>query len=240
VLTRNEDGESLIYRSHANYCGPDSFTYTLVGGSTARGSINVTCIDDAPVAVDDAATVDEDAPMSSLAVFANDPDVDGGPKTVTSFGLPAHGEVTQMADQSSIGYTPAADYCGPDSFTYTLSGRSTATVSIDVNCLEDAPPSALPPSADTAPPQTQITSQPMKLIKTRAASVLVRFRFSSTEPGSRFFCRMDSLPLHPCGSPRTYRVRVGKHVFRVGAADSSGNWDPTPATFNLRVWRRRH
>ena len=52
----------------ANYCNdppgttPDTFTYTLnPGGSAATVSVTVTCADDAPIAVDDAATVAEDS-----------------------------------------------------------------------------------------------------------------------------------------------------------------------------------
>ena len=62
---------------------PDDFTYTLNGGSTATVSVTVTCVDDAPVAVDDAATVAEDvAAPRAIDVLANDTDVDGGPKTI--------------------------------------------------------------------------------------------------------------------------------------------------------------
>ena len=47
---------------------PDTFTYTLTpGGSTATVSVTVTCVDDAPVAVNDAATVAEDAPATAVA-----------------------------------------------------------------------------------------------------------------------------------------------------------------------------
>ena len=46
---------------------------------------------------------------------------------------------------TALTYQPAADYCnesggGPDSFTYTLNGGSTATVSITVTCVEEAQP----------------------------------------------------------------------------------------------------
>ena len=43
----------------------------------------MTCVDDAPVAVNDAATVAEDAPATAIDVLANDTDADGGPKTST-------------------------------------------------------------------------------------------------------------------------------------------------------------
>ena len=61
-------GTGLTYAPNANYCNnppgttPDTFTYTLTpGGSTATVSMTVTCVDDPPVAVNDAATVAEDS-----------------------------------------------------------------------------------------------------------------------------------------------------------------------------------
>ena len=60
----------------------DTFTYTLTpGSSTATVSMTVTCVDDPPVAVNDAATVLEDSGGNAIDVLANDTDVDGGPKS---------------------------------------------------------------------------------------------------------------------------------------------------------------
>ena len=39
----------------------------------------------------------------------------------------------------NVSYTPAANYCGADSFTYTIGGGDTATVSVTVTCVTDAP-----------------------------------------------------------------------------------------------------
>ena len=56
-------GAGLTYEPDADYCNdragaaPDTFTYTLNGGDTATVTVTVTCVDDAPVAVDDTATV---------------------------------------------------------------------------------------------------------------------------------------------------------------------------------------
>ena len=57
-------GDDLTYEPDADYCNDppgtttDDFTYTVTGGSTATVAVTVTCVDDAPVAVDDTATVD--------------------------------------------------------------------------------------------------------------------------------------------------------------------------------------
>jgi alpha-tubulin suppressor-like RCC1 family protein len=132
-------GSGVSYTPAANYCGPDSFSYTLNGGSQATVSVDVSCVDDAPLAVDDSATVDEDANASAINVLANDTDVDGGAKTVASRSNGAHGTVAITGGGTGVSYTPVANYCGPDSFSYTLNGGSTATVSVTITCVDDAP-----------------------------------------------------------------------------------------------------
>ncbi len=137
-------GAGLTYAPDANYCNtggpPDTFTYTLNGGSTATVSVLVRCIDDAPVAVDDSKIISEDAPPASFHVRANDTDIDGGPYVV-SVGPAAHG--TALVVSRGLTYEPDADYCntgGPlDTFEYTLNGGSTATVSVRVRCVHDPP-----------------------------------------------------------------------------------------------------
>ena len=146
-------GSGLTYEPAAGFCGPDSFTYTLNGGSTGTVSVTVDCVDTAPVAVDDTATVGEDAGASAVDVLANDTDTDGGPKSVGSVAQPANGTVVITGGGTGLTYQPNADYCNdppgttPDTFTYTLSpGGSTATVSVTVTCVDD-PPTAVDDSA---------------------------------------------------------------------------------------------
>ena len=153
VLTGGTPGAhtGLTYRPDPNYCNnppgttPDTFTYTLNGGSSATVAVTVTCVDDAPVAVNDTATVTEDAAATAVDVLANDTDIDGGPKTITAASDPANGTVTLTGGGTGLTYQPAANYCNnppgttPDTFTYTLNGGSTATVSMTVTCVNDPP-----------------------------------------------------------------------------------------------------
>ena len=74
-------------------------------------------------------------------MLANDTDPDGDSLTVTATSAPAHGSATLNPD-GTITYTPAANYAGPDSFTYTATDgtlNSTAVVSITVTPVNDAP-----------------------------------------------------------------------------------------------------
>lgn len=138
-------GTGVSYQPDVDYCGPDSFTYTITGGSSATVSVTVTCVDDAPTAVDDAATVAEDAAATAIPVLANDVDIDGGPISIVSITPPASGTVVITGGGSGLTYQPSANYCNsgsgiPDTFTYTLApGASTATVSVTVACVDDPP-----------------------------------------------------------------------------------------------------
>jgi hypothetical protein len=94
-------------------------------------------------------------------------------------------------------------------------------------------PPALPMARDTTPPNTRLTASPAR--RTRAHRA--RFRFVSTEAGSRFQCKLDGRKWAECRSPRAYvGLRSGLHVFRVRARDVAGNADATPA---VRAWRIR-
>ncbi|WP_297617677.1 Ig-like domain-containing protein, partial [Nocardioides sp.] len=143
-----DGGTGVTYTPDANSCTTgtaDTFTYTLNGGSTATVSVTVTCVDDAPVAVDDVRTVAEDSGATALAPLANDTDVDGGPKLISAVTQPADGTVVITSSGAGLTYAPDANYCndpgapGDDTFTYTLDGGTSATVSVTVTCVDDAP-----------------------------------------------------------------------------------------------------
>jgi len=139
----NGTGSSLTFEPNANFCSanPQTFTYTLNGNSSATVSVTVICVDDAPVAVADAASVAEDSGATAIPVLANDTDVDGGPKTITSVTQPANGTVAITGGGSGLTFAPNANFCELDAqtFSYALNGGSSATVSITVTCVDDAP-----------------------------------------------------------------------------------------------------
>ncbi len=103
-------------------------------------SVTVTPTNDGPVAVADAATTAEDTAVS-IAVLTNDSDLDGDTLTVSAATTPAHGTAAVNPD-GTITYTPAANYNGADSFSYTVGdgngGTATATVSVTVTASTTA------------------------------------------------------------------------------------------------------
>jgi Ca2+-binding RTX toxin-like protein len=100
------------------------------------------------------------------------------------------------------------------------------------------PPPPPPPPADVRPPRTRLSSHPPALLFTDKRWRQVAFRFAANEAGSRFRCKLDGKLYKPCASPRVYRVKAGKHAFRVFAIDRAGNADRSPALFKFRVRRR--
>ena len=147
ILTLNANG-SFTYTPDANYNGPDSFTYTAGDGyggtSTATVTITVAAVNDAPVAVNDAFTTNEDTVLTVPApgVAGNDTDVEGNALTAALVSGPSHSTLTLSSDGSFI-YTPDANYHGPDSFTYRANDGSAnsdlATVTITITPVNDPP-----------------------------------------------------------------------------------------------------
>jgi hypothetical protein len=80
-------------------------------------------------------------------------------------------------------------------------------------------------------PETTITKGP----RARTHSRKARFKFVSSEPGSKFECKLDRKPFKPCKSPKTYKkLKPGKHVFKVRAVKGK-KVDPTPAKRKFKI-----
>ncbi|MET3898966.1 T1SS-143 domain-containing protein [Devosia sp. UYZn731] len=106
--------------------------------------VNVTPVNDAPIAFADSYTVNEDQVLTVNAaggVLANDTDVDSTLSAILVSG-PAHGSLTLNAN-GTFTYTPSANYNGPDSFTYQANdgaiSTAVTTVNLTVTPVNDAP-----------------------------------------------------------------------------------------------------
>jgi Ca2+-binding RTX toxin-like protein len=97
------------------------------------------------------------------------------------------------------------------------------------------PPLVVTPPPDRKPPRTKITKRPAKLLTTPRRHRRVVFRFSSSEPGSSFLCKLDGKPYRRCTSPRVYDVSLGRHAVRIVAIDAAGNADRTPALLRFQI-----
>ena len=111
------------------------------GTLTVAGRTVTITQDAAPTANNDTATTDEDTPVD-INVLANDVEPDGDTLTVESVTQGANGTVSINLNKT-IHYAPASNFFGSDSFTYTINdghgGKSTATVNVTVNAVNDPP-----------------------------------------------------------------------------------------------------
>ena len=157
---------AVRYTPAPNYNGPDSFTFTVSDGlftsAPATVSITVTSRNDRPVAVNQSVTTEEDEPKA-ITLVATDPD--GTPLTYTVVSGPSRG--TLSGTPPELIYTPARNFSGTDSFTFTASdGQETsapATVSITINSSNDPPvptPRTINLSEDTSATVTLMASDP--------------------------------------------------------------------------------
>jgi uncharacterized protein (TIGR03382 family) len=141
-------GGVVSYQPNANYNGTDTFTYTVSDGNggtaTATVTVTVNSVNDAPDAVDDTLTVDEDSGATTVIVLANDSVGPDGNETltVTAVTQPAEGGTVTLSG-GTVSFTPAPNYSGTVTFTYTVSdgngGTDTATVTVTVNAVNDPP-----------------------------------------------------------------------------------------------------
>ncbi len=129
-------GNKITYTPPADFCGPDTFTYSLCKTgcgqpTTATVAVTVVCC---PKPMDDIATTLQGTPVP-IDVLNNDLNKDGA--TICNVQSGSGG--TAVVSGNQILYTPKAGFCGPDTFTYSLCktgcGQSTtATVAVSVIC----------------------------------------------------------------------------------------------------------
>ena len=141
---------SIKYTPKKDYYGTDTFTYTVkdVSGAIsapATVTVIVTPVNDPPVAVNDAATTNENTAVA-IAVLANDFDVDSplDPSSITIVANVQHGTLSINTTTGVVTYTPTNDYAGSDSFTYTIKDSgglvsNVATVTITLVNVNRAP-----------------------------------------------------------------------------------------------------
>ncbi len=139
-------GASRTYTPTAGYNGSDSFTLKANDGTVDSDPVIVRVLvgnvlgggNHAPVANAQSRSTAEDV---ALGLTLTGSDSDGDPITFNVIGNPSHGALSGTAP--NLTYTPAANYNGPDSFTFRVNDgvadSNLATVSLTVTPVNDAP-----------------------------------------------------------------------------------------------------
>ncbi|MBA2653478.1 MAG: tandem-95 repeat protein [Gammaproteobacteria bacterium] len=126
--------------------GTINIKITATDSNNAQASnifnLTVNPVNDAPVARNDTAVVNEDNQVV-INPLANDTDVDGDNLVVSNFdSASAQGGVITYQDGNLV-YAPAANFNGTDTFNYSIAdgkgGTHNATVSVNVLAVNDAP-----------------------------------------------------------------------------------------------------
>ncbi|MED4054866.1 Ig-like domain-containing protein [Niallia taxi] len=136
------------YKPNANENGEDFFTYKVSDGkltSTAKVSVFIKAVNDAPTAKSDAYSTKEDETLTvskEKSVLLNDEDVDKDSLKAVLVKGTAHGTLDFKAD-GTFTYIPAKDFNGSDSFVYKATDgvleSAEQTVVLSVGAVNDAP-----------------------------------------------------------------------------------------------------
>jgi cysteine-rich repeat protein len=124
-------GACVVFTPDPDYAGPAAFDYTATSGAlsdTATVALDVTAVNDPPVAVDDVAITATNTPLviAAATLLANDSDVDGPTTTVVSVATAVHGVVVLVG--STVTFVPDTNYAGAASFEYVVSDGSLTAV----------------------------------------------------------------------------------------------------------------
>ncbi len=144
-LTMNSNG-TFIYQPDSQYNGPDSFTYRSsdlrLNSPLATVNITITPVEDAPVAVDDIASVVQGESVS-IEVLSNDEDDDGDSLSIVSVGAVSSGSAVIDSENQQIIYTSETRQQGNIAFTYVISdpqgNTAEAQVVVEIEAAADAP-----------------------------------------------------------------------------------------------------
>ncbi len=137
---------TVTFTPAANFFGTTTYTYQVQNTfglkDTAVVTMTVNPVNDPPTAVNDTLTVAEDSSATVVDVLANDsaePDVNEK-LTVTAVTQPTTGGTVTL-DKGIVAFTPAPDFNGTTTFSYTVSdgngGTATATVTVTVTPVND-------------------------------------------------------------------------------------------------------
>ena len=143
------NGADVTYTPTANWNGTDTFTFKsndgTVDSNIATVTVTVATVNDAPVANDVTASMDENkiaGRYQPVTITLDATDVEGDALTYFKQSDPTNGTLGSITNNQVV-YTPTQDFNGEDTFIYKATDGSAdsngATVTITINSVNDAP-----------------------------------------------------------------------------------------------------
>jgi hypothetical protein len=237
---------NLTYTPTANYNGPDAFTYRASDGSAnsnvATVTITVASVNDPPIAVGDAFSVEHNGTLavSAPGVLGNDADVESG-LTAAVVTNPSNGTLS-LNGNGSFTYTPSAGFSGTDSFTYKASdGAADSNVAAVTITVGPAPPPPPPPPVDQQPPTDPVIRSTSHALRVASADRTIALTWSGATDNDS---GVDGYSFHwdnqPVSLPDTVKdaeetatgatspaLSNGSWYFHLRTRDNAGNWTAT-------------
>ena len=88
------------------------------------------------------------------------------------------------------------------------------------------------------PPITTIEKGPKKTVKTNKSKAKAKFVFEADEPAT-FECALDKKAFKGCSSPKTVKVKPGKHTFKLRATDQDAGSVSAAVTYKWKVKKKK-
>jgi hypothetical protein len=219
---------------------PDNSTTTYYATATDSGSNVSNCSSTLPTASGSETYVEDSIPPQVS--------VDSGPTGTTTnktptFTFSATDAVGPVTFKCSIdtGTASFSACSGPSTSDKPSSPLADGSYTFRVQATDAAGNSAVatrsfavqtPSTPPAAAPDTTITKGPKKTRKRKP-----KFKFTASQAGSTFQCKLDRGAFTPCSSPFVPSVKLlpGKHVLKVQGIGPTGIADGTPAVRKFKV-----
>ncbi len=151
----NKNNGTIYFRPDPNFNGINTFNYKISDGhngtDTGLVTVNVSSVNDIPIANNDSKITNEDIPIRNFDVLSNDEDVDVG-DFLRIIGVTQPRNGTSSYSNNTISYEPSNNFNGNVSFTYVIADNKNSTDkgTINVQVMPDNdPPTAINDTIDT-------------------------------------------------------------------------------------------
>ncbi|RMF39161.1 MAG: hypothetical protein D6753_14465 [Planctomycetota bacterium] len=186
------DNNLIRYTPPNGFIGQDTFTYTMRNSAgemdTATVVVDVNLFFEKPIAIDDSFDVATNAVDFPLNVLANDIEGQAGALTIISVTQPNQGgNISIATGGKSLRYTPARDFGGTETFTYTAADSAGNQVSAKVT-LHTLPGDRTDDLVEIKAVATDLNGVPITAVQQgqdfKVQLLVDDLRFSLTNPGT--------------------------------------------------------